>query len=176
MKREIAKMRNLPDRPKQQLPGEIIADLMGAIRNSFYAGDERWFKDQAFLRRRVVTWPAGWLNRSGVALKPERYKEIMLGIFLDIKRKGKTEAVRYWPGYLVHCVQEHFKHHGEEIYAEGKALRNQAENVLTGLTRALEAARTADPVAALAQVHQALTAAHKRKQKPPERKQMGLGL
>lgn len=97
MKRELAKKVNVPIRPKQQLPGEIIGDLMGAIRNAFYAGDERWFADQAFLRRRVVTLP------------PQRYKEILLEVFQEIKRHGQTESVKYWPGYLVHCMQQHFQ-------------------------------------------------------------------
>ena len=162
------------ERPKQVLPGEIIADLMGAVRNQFYAGSDKWFGDQEFIKRRVVTWPARWLNGRGVTLKPPRYKEILLGIFQDIKRHGTTEAVAYWPGYLMHCVQQHFKHHGEEIYTEAKSLRNQVENALLAGRRAADEARANDPVAGLALVHQALTVAHKRKQKLPGKQQMYL--
>lgn len=154
-------------RPKQVLPAEIIADLMGVIRNQFYAGNEAWFADQEFIRRRVVTWPAHWLNTRGVTLKPLRYKELLLGIFQEIKRHGQTGEVKYWPRYLTHCVQEHFKHHGEEIYGEGKELRTLAENALT----VCREATGHDPVAALAAVHQALAAAHKRKRKPGAGKQ-----
>ena len=162
------------ERPKQDLPGEIIADLMGVIRNQFYGGDDAWFKDQEFIRRRVVTWPARWLNTRGVTLPAERYKAILLGIFQEIKRHGATGAVKYWPGYLVHCVQEHFKHHGEEIYGEAKALRNLVENaVLAGRRAALEV-KGNDPVAGLALVHQALTTAHKRRQKADGKQQMNL--
>lgn len=159
------------ERPKQQLPVEIIGDLMDAVRHGFYSGDEAWFKDQHFIRRRVVTWPAKWLNGRGVTLKPERYKEILLDIFTEIKRCGKTEAVEFWPGYLAHCVQEHFKHHGEEIYNEGKALRNRVEFVLLGAQRATEASQGVDPVEGVAQVHQALMAGNRRKQKPARRKE-----
>ena len=162
------------ERPKQVLPVEIIADLMGVIRNQFYAGNEAWFKDQAFIRRRVVTWPAAWLNRRGVSIKPERYKELLLGIFQDIKRHGQTGAVKYWPGYLVHCVQEHFKHHGEEIYGEAKALRNLVEHALLAGSRAAGEAKSNDPVAGLALVHQALLAAHKRKPKAAAKQQINL--
>jgi hypothetical protein len=154
------------ERPKQDLPADIIGDLMTAVRNGFYPGNDAWFADQSFIRRRVVTWPAGWLNKRGVTLKPERYKEILLGIFTEIKRHGQTGTVKYWPGYLVHCVQEHFKYHGEEIYNEAKALRNKVEAALLAGKRATDCRQGNDPVAALALVHQTLTAAHKRKQKP----------
>lgn len=162
------------DRPKQVLPAEIIGDLMGAIRNQFYDGNDAWFADQEFIRRRVVTWPARWLNGRGVTLKPARYKEILLDIFQEIKRHGQTAAVEYWPGYLVHCVQQYFEHHGEEIYAEGKSLRNEVENALLAGRRSADEARTNDPVAGLALVHQALTVAHKRKHRPSSQKQMNL--
>jgi hypothetical protein len=94
------------DRPKQSVPTEIVRDLMGAIRNQFYpdtlcAGAEKqWFQDQQFLKVRVVLWPAAWLNKRGVTLKPDRYKQILLDIFADIKRHGATGAIKYWPGYL----------------------------------------------------------------------------
>ena len=82
-------------RPKQVLPSEIIGDLMGAIRNQFYAGNEAWFADQEFIRRRVVTWPAKWLNARGVSLKPQRYKSLMLDIFQDIKTVSYTHLDVY---------------------------------------------------------------------------------
>lgn len=118
------------ERPSQALSGEIIGDLMGVIRNSFYQGDDRWFKDQHFIRRHVVTWPAAWLNGKGVTLAPERYKRIVLDVFIGIKQYGQTDAVKYWPGYLKHCLQMHFKLHGDEIYAEAKAVRHQVESAL----------------------------------------------
>ena len=132
------------DRPKQDLPAEIIGDLMGAIRNAFYPGDDRWFKNQQFIRFHVVTWPAAWLNAKGVTLPPARYKAIILDVLQGIKQHGKTEAVQFWPGYLKHCLQTHFKVHGQEIYEEAKAIRNQVERALLACQRAGEASR--DPL------------------------------
>jgi hypothetical protein len=123
------------ERPKQQLPGEIIHDLMGVIRGAFYPGDDRWFADQHFIRRHVVTWPAAWLVGKGVTLKPERYKEIVLGVIQGIKRHGQTGVVKYWPGYLKHCLQMHFKVHGDEIYEEAKSLRTALDNALLACKR-----------------------------------------
>lgn len=162
------------ERPRQQLPVEIIGDLMTAVRNGFYGGDEKWFPQQADIRRMVVTWPAAWLNQRGVTLSPERYKALLLGIFNDIKAFGNTGGVKYWPRYLRFCLQEHFKHHGEEIYEEAKALRNQVETALMAGRQAAEASRGADPVAAVALVHQALVKGHRRKHRPAPGKQLSL--
>jgi len=141
------------ERPKQQLPGEIVADLMGAIRGSFYGDMEakRWFQDQDFIRRKVVCWPAGWLISRGVTLKPERYKEIVMGVITTIKHHGDTGGVKYWPGYLLHCLQMHFKCHGDEIYEEAKSLRSALENVMVRVSLLQGAGKTGyDPIEVLA--------------------------
>lgn len=161
-----APLKSVSDRPKQQVTTEVVTDLMGAVRNSFYADSPQWFKDQAFIRRNVVMWPAGWLNRRGVTLRPERYKSLLIEIFNGVKQCGKTEAVKYWPGYLMTCVQSHFRIHAEEIYNEGKSFRNLVENALLAGRHAKDASTGVDPVGAIALAHQALQAAHKRKQKP----------
>ena len=159
------------NRPRQQLPEEIIGDLMEAVRNGFYPGDARWFAQKNDIKRMVLTWPASWLFQRGVTLKPERYKAILLAVFMDIKRMGDTASVKYWPRYLRHCLQQHFKHHGDEIYDEAKAVRNQVENALMACQKAADAARGNDPVADLALVHRALTAGHNRKRRPSAAKE-----
>lgn len=148
---------SVEQREKQQTPAEIVRELLGVIRRQFYphtleAGQEKqWMQDQRFIRERVVLWPARWLNKRGVTLKPERYQAVLLGVFDGIKAHGATGAVKYWPGYLAHCVQEHFRCHGDEIYEEGKALRNVTERAVLGVQRALEAAPVTDPVARMAE-------------------------
>jgi hypothetical protein len=82
-----------------------------------------------------------------VTLPPERYKAILLEIFNGIKQHGSTEAIKYWPGYLMHCVQTHFRIHGEEYYEEGKALRATLDKII----RKAPAIPTADPIRVLAE-------------------------
>jgi len=161
-----------PDRPKQPLPSEIVNSLLAVIRNQFYPdaslGGEaakQWFQDQNFIRVRVVLWPAAWLNKRGVTLDPARYKQILLEVFQDIKRHGATDAVKFWPGYLAKCVQDHFAHHEDEIYTEAKALRVQLERAMASATAATT--RQPDPVERLAAAHQVLVStARKRRCKP----------
>lgn len=136
-------------RPKQSVPGEIKADLLSAVRNSFYADapEQQWHQDKAFIAREVVLWPAAWLNNRGVTLPPERYKAIILDVFNGIKQHGRTGAIKYWPGYLKHCLQSHFRIHGEDYYNEAKALRNNLSAVL----KKASAIPTADPIRVLAE-------------------------
>lgn len=161
------------ERPKQEMPADVIGSLMSAVRNSFYGDQpEKWFADQHFIKRRVVTWPAVWLNKRGVTLSPERYKEIIMGIFMGIKQHGNTASVKHWPAYLTYAVQQHFKIHGEEYYNEGKAIRNTTEAVLLACKLAVGEKKASDVIAGMAEVNRALTSAsNKRKKKSDAAKQ-----
>jgi len=160
------------ERLKQQTPAEMVGSLMGAVRSNFYGEiPEKWFADQHFIKRNVVLWPANWLNEKGVTLPPERYKAIMLALFVEIKVNA-TGPLKYPPGFLMKCVQDHFRIQGEKYYDEGKTIRSKAD---LALLSAINAPRAADPVAALADAHRILTG-HKRLKKRdiPARSQMSL--
>ena len=164
--------RPLPaQRPAQETPAEIVADLMGAIRGQFYADlpEQKWWQDQRLIKSWVVLWPARWLEQRGVTLRPERYKEIVLGILDTIKRHGATASVEYWPRYLAKCLQDHFKHHGDEYYEEGKALRAVVESALARAQRA-QAAQP-DPVRVLAEAGQVLATTTRRRTAPTQPRQ-----
>jgi hypothetical protein len=163
------------DRPKQQTPADLIDDLMHIVRSSFYQDQsDKWLTDQHFIKRNVVLWPAGWLNKRGVTLPPDRYKSILIDVFMGIKQKGNTEAVKYWPGYLMHCVQSHFKIHGEEYYNEGKSLRAAAEAALMACKRATDPDRAADPVKGMALALEALKAGKTKKRVEKPKDQLSL--
>lgn len=164
-----------PHRPKQQLPQEIVSDLMAAIRGPFYgdATPKQWAQDYHFIRDRVVLWPATWLDKRGITLKPERYKAIILEVLQDIKHHGNTGQIGYWPAYLAKCVQERFKHQSEAIYEEGKNLRAQMENVLTGLSSSARP-HEHDPIRVLAEARRDLLAAKKTRRAKTPAKQLSL--
>jgi hypothetical protein len=141
------------ERPKQQLADEIVADLMRTIRNQFYPDltDKEWFKDHYhFTKKNVVLWPARFIYGKGFTMTGERYKAILMGIFDTIKAHGNTGRVRHWQFYLMKCIQEHFKHHWEDYYAEAKSARSLAEHALLGLRRATAATVAPDPIEAMA--------------------------
>jgi hypothetical protein len=146
--------------PADQTPQHLVDDLLGAIRGQFY-GDlppKQWFQDRTFILRRVVLWPAAWLTKRGVTLKPERYKQILLDILTGIKRHGDTARLVYPPGYLAHCVQQHFRHHGEDIYDEAKTLRATLERVQMSYDRQAPAVAAPDPIQVLVEAGSLLRA------------------
>ena len=167
--------RKTAPRPRQQLPAEIVADLMQAIRGPFYgdATPKQWAQDYHFIRDRVVLWPATWLDKRGVTLKPERYKAIILEVLQEIKHHGNTGQIGYWPAYLAKCVQERFKHRAEEIYEEGKNLRAQMENVLTGLAASANPPEV-DPIRAMAEARRDLLKAKQTRRAKTPAKQLPL--
>lgn len=126
------------ERPKQEMPAELVSRLMGLIRGQFcgdMSGDE-WGKHSHFIRRNVVLWPAHFIcNVKGFTLPGARYEAIMREIFDGIKHHGTSAAVKYWPGYLMKCVQEHWRIHWEEYYAEAKAVRNIAQSAMVAFGR-----------------------------------------
>lgn len=160
-------------RPKQSVPAEIKNDLLGAIRSAFYgdATEKQWHQDKNFILREVVLWPASWLNSKGVTLPPARYKAIILDVLQGIKRHGSTEAVKFWPGYLKHCLQTHFRIHGEEYYDEAKALRAPLASILAKASQT----PTVDPIRVLAEARRDLVqTSRKTRQKGKTASQMTL--
>lgn len=164
-----------PPRPKQELPADLVARLMALIRNQFCGdlrGDE-WGKNSHFVKRNVVLWPAHFVcNVKGFTISAERYEAIMRDIFMCIKYHGDTGAVRYWPGYLMKCVQDHWKHHWEEYYNESKAARNITETALAGLGRL--PVRSDSTVETLASVHSVLANKSKRRKRSFRTKEQAL--
>lgn len=152
------------NRPKQNIPAEIMGDIMNAIRGQFYpdATAKQWMQESAFIRREFVLYLASWLDKRGVTLKPARYKQILLERLNEIKTHGATDRIKYFPGYLKHVLQQHLKHHGEEYYNEGKNLRALTENALlaAGVNNPNRTA-TPDPIRVLAEARRDLLTAKK---------------
>ena len=146
-------MKEKPFRPKQQLPAEIVQDILSAIRNQFYpdATPKQWAQDSVFIRREFVLYFASWLDKKGVTLKPGRFKQILLERLNEIKAHGATDKIKYFPGYLKHVLQTHLRHHGDDYYQEGKNLRALTESALATLPEP-----TIDPIRVMAEARRDL--------------------
>ncbi|MEK9754480.1 MAG: hypothetical protein VW338_14900 [Rhodospirillaceae bacterium] len=144
--------------------------LLGVIRNQFYGDDrDRWFADQHFIRKNVVLWPATWFDERAVTIQPGRYKALLLEILTKIKHHGDTGNIRFLPGYLMKCVQDHFRHNGEAIYNEAKALRTKLDRALWAVQANAKPVETLD-VRLMAQAQRLATVPRKRKRPATRRK------
>jgi hypothetical protein len=132
-------------------PDALVAELMQLVRSRLYDGkDRQWFPQQEMVKQ-AMTYPAHWLSKRQVPLSHARYKAIMVDVIETMARRGNLEKVTFISRYVLHCVQEHMKHHGDKYYAEGKSIRNRVSVVMTEVEKAKIGADSTVPV--LAQVH-----------------------
>jgi len=166
-------------RPQQDTPEDLVDRLLETIRGQFCAQmtGKEWGQARHFLKRNVVLWPARFMFGKGFTVPAARYEAILRSVFADIKTHGKADAIKYWPGYLMKCVQDHLRHHWEEYYAEAKSIRSAAETALMHLGKLQH---QHDPtVEALAAAHKVLSDARrqvKRSAFQPAQRQLGFNL
>lgn len=149
-----------PQRPKQHLPVDIVESLLACIGELFYpdraktpAERKRWAQDRHWYRQRVITWAADWLNKRALTLKPERFKQLLLDKLTDLKR-NTAQPIQNWPRYIVHCIQDHFRHNEDSIHAEAKATTVSIDHALDKARAAGASAQALDPIRVLAMAHQ----------------------
>jgi hypothetical protein len=162
------------ERPKQEVPADLMNRLMALVRGQFCGNmtGKEWGKHSHFVRRNVILWPARFVTGKGFTVPGNVYEQILRNIFSEIKANMTNAPIRYWPGYLMKCVQDHWRHHWEEYYEESKAARSSADMALVALGRL--PARPDATVETLAGVHHVLTQNAKRKSKhvPKEPRKM----
>lgn len=134
-----------------------IEQLLGNIRSQFYTTtpDKKFFEDRNVLLL-AVTWPATWLKERGCTWSAERYFQVLRTILVGIKSHGATGEIRYFPGYLLRCVQDHFRHNSDAYCDEGKKTRNAWEMAIgkaMGAARADALRRDEAAIDLLAQAH-----------------------
>lgn len=119
-------------RQEQETPAEMVDTLMGMIRGQFYADahPREWLRDQHYIRREIILWPASWLKERGMVMDPVRYKALIVEKLQDVKRNCAQAKFTYFPAYLARCIRDHFHHNEDSIYEEAKALRGQLASVL----------------------------------------------
>lgn len=114
---------------------QVSERFLRSIRNQFYQENEKLFFQERLLLLQAITWPARYLDDRGVKLNAKRYTEILTTVIRTINRHGNLRTVRSFARYLLHAVQEHMKHHGEEYYEQAKAVSRDIAAVMEGYSR-----------------------------------------
>ena len=139
---------------------------MDTIQTRFYHNEhKRFFRDQRFLLY-TITWPASWLQQRGLRPSQKRYQRLITDRLDDIQKHGHpTHFMPYFPRYLLKCLQDHFKWHGEHLYQEFKHIRNALENIDSVLKQLQNNNPPADnhQIEVLAQTHHILSCQYRRK-------------
>lgn len=145
---------------------EVDVDaLLRNIRGQFYTDlpEKRFHQDRNVLML-AITWPAQWLHERGVTWSGERYFRTLRDLLVEIKRHGATAQIKFFPGYLLKCVQDHFAPNSDAYCEEGRQARHTWERALG---RAVASAAPSslrqdeEKIAVLAEAHRVLAVRRK---------------
>lgn len=149
-------------RLKQPTPQDLTDACLDFLKRKFYADDARAFaQDRSRLLVWVVLWPAGWLNKRGVTIRSDAYREIFFKVFMQADAH-RSDRIKYRPAWLKMVIQSHFKIHGEEYYNQAKSVRAIVDQTLL-LTSGLKRAEAQpDPIRELALAQRLLIGSKKK--------------
>jgi hypothetical protein len=134
-----------------------IEELVRVIRGRLYRDrPAREFFAERQMLLAVVSYPASWLHRRGGAITPAAYSALVRKILDGIWQHGNLPGIRNVPRYLLKAVQEHMKHHGDEILDKQKATAVAIRRTMRGLVADRPQAAAHPLVEELATVHSLL--------------------
>ena len=151
-----------------------VHELLDGVRDRFYATrtPREFYRDRRMLVY-ALTWPGAWLEARGLTCAVVRYQAIVTQRLAEIAVHGDPERYgAYFPTYLLKCLQDWFEHHGDELYADLKHIRNALDHVLASPTLADSVRRDGRHVEILAATHRLLHA--QRERRPPDARQLTL--
>lgn len=148
-----------------------VRQLLEEVRRRFYAGQlvRDFYRDRRMLLY-ALTWPAAWLEGRALTCSAARYHALLGKRLGDIAVHGDPARYgAYFPAYLLKCLQDWFRHHGEELYDELKHIRNALDQVLASARFAAGVQRDAQHTEILAATHRLLQARRVEREKPDGR-------
>ena len=102
----------------------------------------------------ALTWPGKWLEQRGLPITAQRYEQLLAQRLKAIAQHGNPERYqRYFPRYLLKCLQDWFAHHGDELYEELKHVRNYLHSIEALLQEGCTSQRAEDIVTPMAKAH-----------------------
>jgi hypothetical protein len=155
----------------------LIRRMVGLLQRVFYpetlaaTADKRPFYQDLRLLRTAATFPAAHIRDYGTGeFSEERYEQIFGEIVRKVALNGTPAgAMRRRGVYLLHCVQDHWRHNWESYAHESKTAGEAAAREVREIVRRAEiqTGQAERPMAILAAVHTALTTGRPKKAKAP---------
>jgi len=163
----------------------VLEALLETVRKEFYATTDTAQPKCHFHRDRrrllhALSWPAHWLQARNLIVSAEHYRRIIEQQLAGIVEHGDRSSYQaYFPRYLLKCLQGHFRHRGDLLYEEVKAISYAIPGVIERL-RELEVEPECSPasqrelVENLAALHGILNARDRKKREKGQNDQMRL--
>lgn len=153
---------------------DLTTRILRRLRLRFYTGQDKFYFQELDMLKQAVFYPARYLDERSMRLPVEQYEKLLLSVLRTVIEHGNLAAVRSPGRYLLHSVQQHMKHHGEEYLQQAKKFDNALDQVMRGIrnSKPMEADAT---VPILAAAHRLLALQSGRNRNPAAReKQAGL--
>lgn len=161
---------------------QVTEALLAAVHSRFYLGapPQHFHRDRRLLLY-ALSWPASWLDHRGLSTDAPSYRRLILARLDEILHHG--DPARYdafFPAYLLKCLQDWFRHHGDDLYEQLKHVRNSLSSLDSILLHLHSHAPAPDSQAQqltsdLARAHLILRSkVHSRRSQPPAPKQLSL--
>ena len=165
----------------ETLEPKTLHQLLQTIPTNFYDNAEvkRYYRDRRLLLY-ALTWPAAWMVERGLRPSPKYYEQLITERLHEIATHGDPASYqRYFPRYLLKCLQPWFLRHGDSLYEELKHIRNPLYSIEklieTMATKATEKNDQNDTaIALMAHTHLLLKSPNRRKQQKPEARPLTL--
>ena len=150
--------------------------LLAQIQQNFYtceSSEKQFYADRRMLLY-ALTWPGKWLEQRGLPITAQHYEQLLTQRLKAIAQHGRSQRYqRYFPGYLLKCLQDWFAHHGDELYEELKHVRNHLHSI-EALLQGCTSQRAEDIVTPMAQAHAILRSQQRHKHCKDDTQQLKL--
>lgn len=159
--------------PVAMTPPALLDGLLKTVREQFYGFDPKRWPAQQQMVKHALTWPAKWFSERNMDLPAEEYEKFILDRLQEIKRHGNTDAIKFFPRYLLHTLQQHCRYHEDALYTAEKSRRFAVDRAISGIQKA-QRPTAPSPVARLAELHAMLSTKKSVSKKPQPDKQISL--
>jgi len=158
----------------------IIENILAHIKKHFYSNNQsKCFYQDKHMLIYAITWPATWFEQRALRPSQSKYQQLIENILEQITLHGKPHLYqKYFPRYLLKCIQQWFYFKGQPLYEQLKHIRNHLcsfEQILTHI-QSIKHSKTTMPhsIEVMANTHRLINSQKQRNQTNSNHKQLQL--
>ena len=106
---------------------KTIQNILIKIEKLFYSTPNQqrcYYQDKRMLIY-TITWPAEWMRSRGLQISQPAYEKLIIERLEQIAEYGNQQAYqKYFPRYLLKCIQNWFQYNGNALYEKLKHIRD----------------------------------------------------
>lgn len=146
-----------------------IQNMLEHIEKQFYQNTHpKKFHQNKRMLIYTLTWPATWLEQRALHISQQKYEHIIKHITHQIIKHGKPHTYqKYFPRYLLKCIQQYFAQNEDKLCHELRHIKNniwKADQIIKAIKQHPNTNQTHSHIKAMATAHCILKKQIKQKQ------------